>query len=222
MSHHINLYDPALLRQRHWLTAANLLFALVMVAVILLGWGAWARIQGGTLATETTALADQIAAARDESVALATQLANRKPDPKLELDLAAMKELLGVRLSIFTALGQGVAPNAGGYADYLRGLARQTIAGLWLTGFSVGVDGSRMEIRGRTLDPALLAEYIHRLNAEPAFRGHRFAALNLAVPAPAPGTAPADTAAVSAPPPFHEFALVPEIDPGPGRAGGKP
>ena len=222
MSHHINLYDPALLRQRHWLTAANLLFALVMLFVILLGWGAWARIMASTLATETVALADQLKAARDESVALGTQLANRKPDSKLESDLAAMKELLGVRLSIFTALGQGATPGSSGYADYLRGLARQTVTGLWLTGFSVGADGGHMEIRGRTLDPVLVPEYIRRLNAEPAFRGHRFAAINLSVPAPAPGTAPVVVAADPSPPPFLEFALVPELDTDPARAGGKP
>jgi hypothetical protein len=220
MSHHINLYDPALLQRKQWLSAENLLLAVALLLLILLGWGAWQRIQAGALTTEETTLADQIKAAREESIALGAQLANRKPDPKLELDLAAMKELLGVRQEILTALGQGQGPVVGGYAEYLRGLARQTVSGLWLTGFAVGADGARMEIRGRTLDPALLPEYIRRLNAESAFRGHRFAALTVSVPAPAgssPGQ-PAPPGATLAPPPFHEFALVPDLEP--RRAGG--
>jgi hypothetical protein len=222
MSHQINLYDPALLRHRNWLTAPNLLFAVVLLAVLLLGWGAWARIQASGLATEAATLDSRTKSAREESVALGSQLASRKPDPKLELDLAAMRELLGVRQGILDALGQGGAegaPEPVRYADYLRGLARQSVSGLWITGFSVGADGSRMEILGRTLDPALLPEYIRRLNAEAAFRGHRFAALNVVVPTPAPGTSPTASAAAPAPP-FHEFALVPELVT--GRAGATP
>jgi hypothetical protein len=207
MTRHINLYDPTLLRQRQWLTAANLLLAVALVLVAMLGWGAWARIDAAGLAEQAAVLDGRLKAAREESVALAGQLATRKADPKLELDVAALQELLGVRRNILVVLGQGAGATAIGHADYLRGLARQSIADLWLTGFSIGPDGTRMEIRGRTLDPALLPRYIGRLNAEPAFRGRRFAALNVAAPAPIPG---ADGTAVA--PPWLEFSLVPEME----------
>jgi hypothetical protein len=224
VSHHINLYDPALRQQKQWLTAANLLFAVALLFLTLLGWGVWLRVQGGGLAAGAAALDGQTQAARDESVALGNQLASRKPDPKLETDLAAMKELLGVRQGILDALGQGAAQNAAGHADYLRGLARQSVGGLWLTSFAVSAGGARMEIRGRTLDPALLPEYIRRLNAEPAFRGHRFAALTMAVPATPPTTSAASAGSMVAPakapasPLYHEFALVPDNEP--RRPGG--
>lgn len=207
MTHHINLYDPALLRRREWLTAANLAFVTAGIFFLMLLWGAWARIEAAGLAEQAAALENRLKAAREESVALAGQLAARKADPKLELDVAALQELLGVRRNILVALGQGAGATSIGYADYLRGLARQSIADLWLTGFSIGPDGARMEIRGRTLDPALLPRYIGRLNAEPAFRGRRFAALDVAVPAPVPG---ANGVAVA--PPWHEFSLVPELE----------
>jgi hypothetical protein len=219
MSHYINLYDPTLLRQRQRLTAANLLLVVVVLAALMFGWGAWARIQASSLAADATALDSQTQAAREESVALGSQLASRKPDPKLELDIVSLNELLGVRQKILDALGQDAATASSGYSDYLRGLARQSVSGLWLTGFSVGSEGKRMEIRGRTLDPALVPEYIHRLNTESAFRNHRFAAMTVTVPPPPPG---ANAAAVStAPPPVHEFARVPEIDET-SRAGGAP
>lgn len=208
MSHYINLYDPSLRRQRQRLTAANLLFAAVVLATLMLGWGAWARIQASGLAEDAAMLNSQTQAARDESVALGNQMASQKPDPKLELDIASIKELLGVRQGILDALGHDGASGSSGYSDYLRGLARQSVNGLWLTGFSVATDSAHLEIRGRTLDPALIPEYIRRLNAEAAFRNHRFAALTVNLPEPPPG---ANAAAVSAAPLFHEFALVPEI-----------
>lgn len=212
MTHYINLYDPALLRHRQWLTVLNLALALVLVLAVMLAWGAWAHIQAGVLAADAESLDGRLKMARDEALALGGQLSNRRADPKLELDLAATKELLGVRQEILATLGQGAAPPPIGHADYLRGLARRSVANLWLTGFSVGPDGTRMEIRGRTLDPALLPEYIRRLNAEPAFRGHRFAALSLAEPPPAPAPSASATALVAPPPPWLEFALVPELE----------
>lgn len=224
MTHSINLYDPTLLRHRHWLTAGNLLVAVGLVFAVMLGWGAWLRIQAGDLAADAEALDGSLKTARDESVALGARLADRRADPKLELDLAAMKELLGARQEVLVALGQGAAAKTTGYADYLRGLARQSVANLWLTGFSVGPEGARMEIRGRTLDPAQLPEYIRRLNAEPAFRGQRFAALSVIEPpsttssAPNASATPGAAAAVAAPPPWLEFALVPEAETKP--AGG--
>ncbi len=203
MSHHINLYDPSLRRQRRWLTAANLALVLALLAAVLLGWGAWARIDAGRLTTELAEVETRTRVAREESVALAGRLASRKPDAQLAHDLAAARELLDVRQGILDKLGEGAAPAAGNHAEHLRGLARQSLSGLWLTGFAIGADGRRMEIRGRTLDPALLPQYVRRLNAEAAFRGHRFARLSLAAPVTAPGSPAAG---------FHEFALGPEDD----------
>lgn len=208
MTHHINLYDPALLRRREWLTAANLAFAAAAIFLVMLLWGSWARIDAAGLGEQAAALEGQLKAAREQSVALASQLATRRADPALELSVAAAKELLGVRRNIRDALGQGVASAATGQADYLRGLARQTVANLWLTEFSIGPEGARMEIRGRTLDPATLPEYIRRLNAEPAFRGRRFAALSVSLPEVVAGS----DGKPAARPPWHEFALVPELD----------
>lgn len=207
MTHHINLYDPALLRRREWLTAANLAFAAAIILLVMLLWGSWARIDAAGVADQAAAMETRLKAAREESIALAGQLASRKADPKLELDIAALQELLGVRQNILTTLGQGDPAQAAGHSVYLRGLARQTIANVWLTGFSIGPDGSHMEIRGRTLDPALLPVYIRRLSSEPAFRGRRFASLNVA----ATGSVPGSNGAASAPP-WLDFALVPELE----------
>lgn len=219
MSHQINLYDPSLLRQRQTFNAANLLLAVIVLAAGLFGWGAWARIDAERQGREITELEARARSAREESVALASRLAGRKPDAQLDQNIAAAREMLLVRQSMLDKLGEGSASAVGGHAERLRGLARQGIEGLWLTGFVVGTDGRTITIRGRTLDPALLPEYIRRLNAEPAFRGHRFATLNVALPAPTTPTATTVAVAV-APPAFHEFTLGPEPD---GiREGAKP
>ncbi|MHB1359443.1 MAG: hypothetical protein ACYCWC_07660 [Rhodocyclaceae bacterium] len=221
MSQQINLFDPALQKQRDWLALANVatVGALLLLAVAALG--ALTRHEVPTLSAQTAANDAQLKAAREQLTVLGQQVAGRKPDPHLEQVLGAARLLVTARGEVLTTLQQRLGPNAGSYAEYLRGFSRQSLAGLWLTEFSFAVGGG-MEIRGRTVDPALLPEYIRQLGKERAFQGHTFAALQLdegkpdsAVGAPPPATAATTVALANTKAPFHEFMLTP-------LAGAKP
>jgi len=184
----------------------------------VLALGALTRHEVPALTAQTAANDAQLKAAREQITVLGQQVAGRKPDPRLEQELGAARLLLAARGEVLTTLQQRLGPHAGSYAEYLRGFSRQSVAGLWLTAFNFDGSGG-MEIQGRTVDPALLPEYIRRLGKEQAFQGRTFAALKLdegklepVVSAPPPPTATAPAAKA----PFHEFTLTP------ARADGKP
>lgn len=227
MSQQINLYDPALLKKRELLSLANLVGTALVLLLAMGGWGASARMQLAALEGESRTLAPQVKALQEQMTIFGKQLADAKPDPRIEADLAASRALLALRGEIVGALRKGVGAESTSFAEYLRGLARQTPAGLWLTGFAIGESGAAMEIRGRMTDPALLPEYIRRLNGEPAFQGRAFAALKVAAgkaeaPAPSAGAAAAPAPASTGPAPFHEFTLIPVRAAAPADAAAKP
>ncbi|MBI4985571.1 MAG: hypothetical protein HZC24_09580 [Rhodocyclales bacterium] len=208
MSQQINLYDPALLKKRELLTVANLA-GLALVLLLAVGaWGGVARMELAALEAQGKVLAPQLKAQQEQVVQIGKQLAAAKPDPRLEAELTAARSLLAVRSEIGAALKKGVGAEAPSFAEFLRGLARQSLNGLWLTAFKVGENGANMEIRGRMLDPALLPEYIQRLSGEPAFKGRAFADLKVAPPQAAGQAAPAQAAPTAAAP-FLEFMLIP-------------
>lgn len=211
MTQQINLYDPALLRKREWLTAANVAAATLVLLVAMAGWTALARSQLAALEAENQVIAPQVKALQEQMTALAKQLGSLKPDARIEAELASTRALLSVRGEVLEILEKGLGSGSTSFAEYLRALARQSLSGLWLTGFAVGEGGAGMEIRGRMTDPALLPEYIRRLNAEKAFQGRSFAALRVSTgqAAAVPGAAPAPVAA-AATAPYHEFVLAPE------------
>jgi hypothetical protein len=224
MSQQINLFDPALLRKRELLTAGNLA---VVASVLLLafgGWGGWARSQLGALEQENKSVASQLKTLEERLMTTAKTVAGAKPDPRLESELAAARALLDMRGEVFAALKKGLAGESVGFAEYLRGFARQTPRGVWLTGFTVDEGGAAIEIRGRMTDAALLPEYIRRLNGEPAFKGRAFAALKIAAPQASARAGQAGSAqppgANAAPvsPPYLEFTLVPAGAPDADRA----
>ncbi|MEW6293043.1 MAG: hypothetical protein AB1544_07020 [Pseudomonadota bacterium] len=209
MAQQINLYDPALLRKRDWFALSNLVLGAGIAALLVATTGMLVRSGLPELQAQTTTGEAQLKAMRDQVLVLGQRVAERKADPRIEQELAAARQLAAARGGVLQALRQRLASGEPSFADYLRGLARQSMTGLWITGFAWDAASDGLEIRGRTTDPALLPEYIGRLNREPAFRGQAFAALTVAEGKP-------DTVAGSAAPIpsaqkalFHEFTLVP-------------
>lgn len=203
----INLFDPALLRKRELMTLANIVAMTVGLFVVVGAWGAMARAQLDTVSTEHDRIMAQIKLRQTEMAEAGQLLAAQKPNPQLAAELASARDLLAARKDIAEALGRQLGPQSASFAEYLRGFARQTPTGLWLTGFVIS-DGGHMEIRGRMTDAAMLPEYIRRLNGESAFQGRAFASLNVAAGKPT-GTAPA---AANQRAPYLEFVLAPVVE----------
>ena len=122
---------------------------------------------------------------------------------RLEADLKSARDSMGV-------LEGGALGNRDGFARYMQAFSRQTIDGLWLTGFSVGGAGD-VSIQGRVVKAELVPAYIQRLNNEPALKGREFSALEVHRPV-APASADAGSgkgapAEQDVTPRYLEFAL---------------
>lgn len=212
MAGQINLYDPALERRRDWLALHYVVGLSTALAVLVGALGFVARIDLPALTAQAANVESQLKAARDQVAALGRQAAGRKPDERLQQEIASRRLLLEARSEILATLRQSLGPDSHSFADYLRGFARQSVTGLWLTGFTIDMAGGGMEIHGRTIDPALLPEYIRRLDQEKAFEGQTFAALKLELAKPeAPNAEVTSTTRQPVPQraPWHEFTLVP-------------
>jgi hypothetical protein len=140
----------------------------------------------------------------------------RKPSPQLIAEVERVEGLLRRRGEILRLLEGGVVGSTGGFAEYLRGFARQAPQGLWLTGFTIGSGGNDMEIRGSMLNPAALPDYIQRLGTEKAFQGRNFAALTMNRADPPAAVRPAAQGAAVVPVPTSalrpvDFVLMPKL-----------
>lgn len=210
MSQEINLLNPALREQRDWLSFRVVATAIVVCLLVLAAALAVLRIHLASTQTAQVATAAALTVVRQELQTLQATLAARKNDPALEEESTRLAAAIGQRREVL-ALAQGLAAEEGGVAEVMRGFSRQRMDGVWLTGFNAGPAG--FDIRGRLLDPALLPIYIRRLNAEPAFRGRQFAALDMqgvVPPASTSGAAvPAEVAPAAGSGPRHytEFVL---------------
>lgn len=181
----INLYNPALRRVREWLTLTNVAMLGALFAVILFAVGFVLHQQANAKRVAVQALEAKLTVVRIETTQLAARLAGNTDSLAAGRELADLKQQVMMRSEVLAALqaGAGMGSIRGqsnmGFVDYLRALARQTVNGLWLTGFSVAQGGSGIEVRGRMLVVDRLPEYIRRLNGEASFKGRQFVSLNI-------------------------------------------
>lgn len=215
MTQQVNLFDPALRRQRDWLSLTNVVAGAALLSVAVGTAGFAVRSEIGGLNAQAAANETQLKAQRDQMTALGQQAANRKPDPRLEQEITSARALLAMRGEVLQVLQQRMGPQAALHAEYLRGFARQSVPGLWLTGITLNAENGDMEIAGRLVDPALLPEYIRRLNREPAFQGRAFSALQLAHAEETPAgqaASPEGKATTGNKKSFHAFKLIPRVE----------
>ncbi len=178
MSQQINLFNPIFLARRKVFSARTMVAALGIVAIALVGVHGMQQVQLIALQRQSIETNQQFAAAQR----LLTQFAaDKKAGPsKVLIDQASRLEThLGAQQILLDAFATGSLGNTEGFARYMSALARQTLNGVWLTGFTAtGADGLNV-IRGRLQQPDLLPSYLRMLNREAALRGHGFAELRI-------------------------------------------
>lgn len=182
MTQQINLYDPALLPQVDAFSGRVVLLALggiLLLSLLAYGWSAW---DAARLAGEQQRQQGELSTLQSDITRLAQESAGRKPSPQLTAELESIDALLAGRNEVMTVLKGGSLGDTKGVSEYFRAFARETVDGLWLTGFSIVGAGSDISIEGRTLRAELVPGYIGKLRREQVLRGHGFGTLNVQLP----------------------------------------
>ncbi len=177
MSQQINLFNPIFLKQKKTFSALNMVEALGLLLIGVIVFYGFASYEATGLARQADETARQFRQSKLQLAEVSVRYAPKKADASLEADVANLQADVNARQALVSSLGVGALTNDTSYAEYMRALARQSVGGLWLTGFKVGNGGAQMEIIGRALQPELVPAYIHRLNQERTMQGRAFDSL---------------------------------------------
>ncbi len=177
MSQQINLLLPELRTRFDWLGLPAVAGAALIGLLLLVVLASLAALRTDSLQAREVALKAQLAALQQQVQSLGQSLGARQGEAGLGKKIEAARLAVTQRQEVLSLIAQGDLSAGHGYSSLLQGFSRQVQEGVWLVGF--GLAEKDIQIRGRLLDPALLSTYINRLNAEPAFAGRRFAALDM-------------------------------------------
>jgi hypothetical protein len=208
LSQQINLFNPAF-RKRRGSSAAILLWV-IGVAVLAIGVAAgYEHYRLRQARDDAKAVATQLAQAQAQQEKLAAEQKARKPDTGREAELVALLAQVKRRRAVIDALKSGAAGTSSGFSEYMRAFSRQTLDGVWLTGFDIDGGGQELMLSGRALSPDLVPLYLERLKREPLMQGRQFATLKIEQPpeqtAPAPPPAAKDEKTAKPKPPAIRY-----------------
>jgi hypothetical protein len=209
MSQNINLLGPAFRRQRRMLTLATVVQAFGVTLAAMLVYQVMLQQQVNGLAAELRTSEGLLGSQRNYVEKLKGKPAALKPDAQLEAEVGRLESELNTAREAMETLQGGALGNQQGFAEYLRAFSRQSLNGLWLTGFSIAGNGE-LEIRGRVLSPDLVPSYIQRLNREQVLAGRSFARLEMSRPKPEPALAKDNKSSAPTPaalPRYLDFSL---------------
>ncbi|MDR2839301.1 MAG: PilN domain-containing protein [Azonexus sp.] len=199
MSQQINLFNPDLLVRKKPFSATMLLVTLA--GILLAGAAAYAYV-----AWKNAELAGQSAEIDKQYAEAQVKLAELTPTQALLDEIRQAEARAAAQQEIINLLKSGTLGNTAGYSDYMRAFARQTVNGLWLTGFNIS-GAMRLSLSGGMLNPDMLPRYIQRLGKEPVMQGKTFGALEMRLPVKNANAAPGPDNKTNPAPPYIEFLL---------------
>ena len=182
MSQQINLFNENLHQSGNAFSVLNMLQGLVVVLVLALLFYGYSAFQSMQLAQNLDEVNARLAAEQARLAQLSAEFAKQRSGMTLEMELQKLTSEAAAQREIINALKHGVIGNTKGYSEYMQAFARQTVEGLWLSGFSIDGDARQMSLSGAALSPELVPGYIMRLNKEAAMRGKTFSSLHMQIP----------------------------------------
>lgn len=215
MPQQINLINPALRKTRDLFSAMPLALAAGVLLVLLLTANTIARQHVGSLQAEAGKYEQELQTAQAKLLEISSTEAGAATNTALAEELANSRAMLNLREEVITILERGIFLDNTGFAEFMRGFARQAPQSLWLTGFALNPLERNVEVRGRMLKSTALPEFIQRLRKETAFQGLGFSSLTIERPsseeqagtAAGAGSAPSTQMMMNASTEFMEFVI---------------
>lgn len=183
MSQEINLLHAVSIERRRSLTsAAAMVYGVLAAAALTLALAVYEHSQLPALKNDAKAAERALKQAQLGQGKTMAERNARKPDPNDDVNFAQLEAQLRSRLEVADALSGGVVGTAVGFSRYMMALSRQSLPGVWLTGFDLAAGGMELTLSGRALNADLLPAYLQRLTREAPLQSRRFTSMLISQP----------------------------------------
>lgn len=191
MSQQINLFDPRLVPKPPPLSAQISASLLAGFVLLLLLSHALILFQARGAEHRSREAAARVQTLQQQAVDAARRAAPPPVDGVLEAETRRLEQRHDALKRVVGVLKSGALGDTRGFSEYWRAFARQSVDGLWLTGFRLGGAAGELTLEGRMTHSDLLPLYVQRLETEAVLHGRSFADLRMAPPQTAPDAPPA-------------------------------
>ena len=198
MSQQINLYNPLYLRREKYFSAATILWSLLALTIALFAYAGYVNYAIRAPEERARYYDSLVKNKRSEMTDTTARYSPEGRNKQLEAEVRTLESQLVAKKELWRALNSLEIGTGSGFADYLEAFSRRAVAGVWLTGFSIGGGAGDLTIQGRVLRPELVSTFLSALGQEEIMHGRKVVELKLEARQPAArasaGLAAANTA----------------------------
>ncbi|MHB8622273.1 MAG: PilN domain-containing protein [Sulfuricaulis sp.] len=192
MTQQVNLYQPIFRKEEKKFSTVAMLQAIGIVAIGVAAFYAYAWWQTQVLKSELQRAQQSHAAASKQMNDVADRYGKMAADTSLDTEITQLQGDLSAKQHMQGILQSGVFSNTRGFSDYLVAFARQSVPGVWITGFDITGAADQMTLAGRSTDPQLVPRYMQKLSSEKVLSGIVFNVFEMNRPKPDAKAANAD------------------------------
>lgn len=179
MSQQINLFNPAFAKQSKLLSTQAVWQGLGIAALGVAAFYAYAAYQASALTQQADASTKQLAVVQAKLASQTADMSSQKTNQLIEDEIKKVDAQVAVQQNMLGTLQGGGLGNTTGFSEYMRAFARQSVNGLWLTGFNITGNAAQFSLQGAVLNAESVPAYIRRLSQEPVMRGKSFSLLHI-------------------------------------------
>ncbi len=98
----------------------------------------------------------------------------KRKSRSLEAELARLQKERDAKSQLVALLAGRSIGNTSGFSNFLEGVARRRVPGMWVRGLTLADGGTHVGIQGSTLEPELVPRFLQALAHERSFEGTEF------------------------------------------------
>lgn len=175
----VNLYLPEFHPRRVWLSLNQMIAAIAVVLVLIIGLSLWSAAYTDSLQARLTEERAQLETLQQQVQRLMAELPARR-GATVEEQVARLRQEIQRREQILRLMSQQNLGNAEGFSGQLLSLSRHAMDDLALGEFSLQSGGQYVELAGRVRKPEQVPLYLQQLRQDESFASVSFGVLEVA------------------------------------------
>jgi len=177
MKHTINLYQPSLRPITRTLTPQRLGVALLCIMVLMVGWRVAIEIGSQSVRAQLRAESERYQQLQSRLTELSTQAQAQRLDQALVRRVERLENEVNARRSLLQEFSSRALVSQVDFSNVLGDLAEAHVEGIWLT--RIRADESGVEIYGKTVQPAVIPNWISGFSQVETLKAFQFSVVAL-------------------------------------------
>lgn len=179
MNQQINLFQPLFRKERKILSFSAIIQVCLIIVAAFTAISAYSMWQVRGLQHNLDRLSAQYQQRLAQLEGITREANTLQVNNTTQSEIQRLEQELNAERRILSLLDGKHLRHIKGFSSYFESFSRQIVNGMWITGFDVAQGGQSVQIRGSSIEPELVPQFLQGLSNERQLSGTQFSVLQM-------------------------------------------